>query len=243
MARETAQETTKETAKTDDITTVKRGDNNGADGSGVKIRGEVDETKVGEVKKTELEDKTVETESNKIGGDKTSTSNTVDKTDIIKVENSVIRKIDEILDKNFLNNMKNMKSKLPDWAKEKGNMAYSEVRIKNIDKTQYFAHSGIQTEIPSVKGSGISVMLEKSPFKTLDVNNKNIVNGEGAWSRSVDAEYKILSDIQKRLGNNFNATGEVKLYKRLIPCPSCEGVINQFQKMYPNIKVEIIYEK
>ena len=118
MARETAQETTKETAKTDDITTVKRGDNNGADGSGVKIRGEVDETKVGEVKKTELEDETVETESNKIGGDKTSTSNTVDKTDIIKVENSVIRKIDEILDKNFLNNMKNMKSKLPDWAKE-----------------------------------------------------------------------------------------------------------------------------
>ena len=118
MARETAQETTKETAKTDDITTVKRGDNNGADGSGVKIRGEVDETKVGEVKKTELEDETVETESNKIGGDKTSTSNTVDKTDIIKVENSVIRKIDEILDKNFLNNMKNMKSKLLDWAKE-----------------------------------------------------------------------------------------------------------------------------
>ncbi len=113
----------------------------------MKIRGEVDETKVGEVKKTELEDETVETESNKIGGDKTSTSNTV----IIKVENSVIRKIDEILDKNFLNNMKNMKSKLPDWAKEKGNMAYSEVRIKNIDKTQYFAHSGIQTEIPSVK--------------------------------------------------------------------------------------------
>ncbi len=86
-------------------------------------------------------------------------------------------------------------------------------------------------------------MPEKSPFKTLDVNNKNIVNDEGAWSRSVDAEYKILSDIQKRLGNNFNATGEVKLYKRLIPCPSCEGVINQFQKMYPNIKVEIIYEK
>ena len=84
----------------------------------MKIRGEVDETKVGEVKKTELEDETVETESNKIGGDKTSTSNTVDKTDIIKVENSVIRKIDEILDKNFLNNMKNMKSKLLDWAKE-----------------------------------------------------------------------------------------------------------------------------
>ncbi len=83
MARETAQETTKETAKTDDITTVKkRGDNNGADGSGVKIRGEVDETKVGEVKKTELEDKTVETESNKIRGDEKQTSSTVSQTGV-----------------------------------------------------------------------------------------------------------------------------------------------------------------
>ena len=81
-AKETAQETTKETAKTDDITTVKRGDNNGADGSGVKIRGEVDETKVGEVKKTELEDKTVETESNKIRGDEKQTSSTVSQTGV-----------------------------------------------------------------------------------------------------------------------------------------------------------------
>ena len=65
-----AAKTTQETAKTDDITTVKRGDNNGADGSGVKIRGEVDETKVGEVKVTSAE-------GNKIGGDGVQTSDTI----------------------------------------------------------------------------------------------------------------------------------------------------------------------
>lgn len=58
----------------------------------------------------------------------------------------------------------------------------------------------IQTEIPSVKDGGISIKPESSPFKAVEVNGNNVINGEGAWPRDVDTEYKILSDIQSKLG-------------------------------------------
>ena len=68
-----------------------------------------------------------------------------------------------------------------------------------------------------------------------------MINGEGAWSREVDTEYKILSDIQSKLGDNYLALGNIKLYTELEPCPSCMGVIEQFMDMYPNIEIEVIY--
>ena len=110
-----------------------------------------------------------------------------------------------------------------------------------VTKTAYCAHSSIQTELPSVKEFGISVKPESSPFKALKVDSSNVVNGEGAWLRDVDVEYKILSDIQSRLGNNYNVLGSIKLCTELAPCPSCQRVIEQFSEMYPNIEIEVFY--
>lgn len=151
------------------------------------------------------------------------------------------RVADEVLDGDLLKSANVMKDKLPTWAKNKGNFGYSEVDIDGLDKTQFFAHSSIQTEIPSVKDSGISIKPESSPFKTLEVNGNNVINGEGAWPRDVDIEYKILSDIQSKLGDNYSASGKIKLYTELVPCPSCQSVIKQFKEMYPNIDIEVIY--
>lgn len=134
-----------------------------------------------------------------------------------------------------------MKDKLPTWAKDKGNFGYSEVDIDGLDNTQFFAHSSIQAEIPSVKDSGISIKPESSPFKTVEVNGNNVIDGEGAWPRDVDTEYKILSDIQSKIGDNYSASGKIKLYTELVPCPSCQSVIEQFKEMYPNIDIEVIY--
>ena len=146
-----------------------------------------------------------------------------------------------MLDADFLKNANTVKDKLPTWAKNKGNFGYSEVDIDGLDNTQFFAHSSIQTEIPSVKDSGISIKPEFSPFKTVEVNGSNVINGEGAWPRDVDTEYKILSDIQSKLGDNPSASGKIKLYTELEPCPSCQGIIEQFKEMYPNIDIEVIY--
>lgn len=92
-----------------------------------------------------------------------------------------------------------------------------------------------------MKDSGISIKPESSPFKTVEVNGNNVINGEGAWLRDVDTEYKILSDIQSKLGDNYSASGEIKIYTELEPCPSCQSVIGQFKEMYPNIDIEVIY--
>ena len=92
-----------------------------------------------------------------------------------------------------------------------------------------------------MKGSGISLKPEMSPFEAIRVNGNNIVDGEGAWLRDIDAEYKILSDIQKELGDNYTASGHIKLYTELEPCISCQRMIEQFKQMYPNIDIEIIY--
>lgn len=146
-----------------------------------------------------------------------------------------------MLDADFLKNVNTVKDKLPTWAKNKGNFGYSEVDIDGLDSTQFFAHSSIQTEIPSVRDSGISIKPESSPFKPVEVNGNNVINGEGAWLRDVDTEYKILSDIQSKLGDNPSASGTIKLYTELEPWPSCQSVIEQFEEMYPNIDIEVIY--
>ena len=160
-----------------------------------------------------------------------------------KLKEITIRLIDEESDKGFLSNSMVMKNKLPEWACNTGNFAYCEADIAVVDQKQYFAHSGINSMIPSVEGSGISVKPKSSPFNTMYVNGQNIIDGEGAWLRDVDTEYKILSDIQSRLGNNFEVAGSIKLYTELEPCFSCRSVIEQFKKMYPNIKIEIVYSR
>ena len=157
------------------------------------------------------------------------------------VKTIIIRRINHYFDKTFLNNVKAIKEKLPSWAKEKANFGYSEVDIEGVTKTSYCAHSSIQTELPSVKEIDISVKPESSPFKALKVDSSNIVDGESAWLRDVDVEYKILSDIQSRLGNNYNVSGSIKLCTELAPCPSCQSVIEQFSEMYPNIEIEVLY--
>lgn len=92
-----------------------------------------------------------------------------------------------------------------------------------------------------MKDSGISIKPEMSPFKPEKVNSSNVVDGEGAWLRDVDTEYKILSDIQSKLGDNDSVSGKIKLFTELEPCPSCQSVIEQFKAMYPNIDIEVIY--
>ena len=202
-AKETAQETTKETAKTDDITTVKRGDNNGADGSGVKIRGEVDETKVGEVKVTSAE-------GNKIGGDGVQTSGPVPETKFKALNDGIkekfldaaseIRKVDEALDSKLLENMNKKRNLLSSRLKKKINFGYAEVNLDFSISSEFFAQSSIHkpsdlSQIVKDRIGKISYQSENPIFKTKKVNGENIVDGMGAWDRIVDTESKILEDI------------------------------------------------
>ena len=198
-----AAKTTQETAKTDDITTVKRGDNNGADGSGVKIRGEVDETKVGEVKVTSAE-------GNKIGGDGVQTSGPVPETKFKALNDGIkekfldaaseIRKVDEALDSKLLENMNKKRNLLSSRLKKKINFGYAEVNLDFSISSEFFAQSSIHkpsdlSQIVKDRIGKISYQSENPIFKTKKVNGENIVDGMGAWDRIVDTESKILEDI------------------------------------------------
>ena len=112
-----------------------------------------------------------------------------------------------------------------------------------MPKNEYFAHSGIHSKIDSVKDIDISVVPNTPPFNTLEVNANNIINGDQHFNRIVDSENKILSEIANSLGSNHIVTGEMTLYTYLKPCVSCDEVFASFKQMYPNIKINIIYER
>nr|WP_243122348.1 deaminase domain-containing protein [Clostridium septicum] len=52
------------------------------------------------------------------------------------------------------------------------------------------------------KLSNISIepSQDKRVFDTLEVNERNEINGAGAWDRSRDTEFKILNELANKLG-------------------------------------------
>ena len=77
---------------------------------------------------------------------------------------------------------------------------------------------------------GISLKPENQQFETLNINKDNVVDGINSWNRNVDTEFKIIEDINGKLGNNVNAKGNITLYTDLYPCPSCQYVVEQFME-------------
>jgi hypothetical protein len=59
-----------------------------------------------------------------------------------------------------------------------------------------------------------------------------------------DSEYKVLSEIADRLEMSYDLeiTGHLYLYTELQPCESCNGVISQFRKRFPNFRLDIFWD-
>lgn len=63
--------------------------------------------------------------------------------------------------------------------------------------------------------------------------------------RNTDSEYKMLNQLAQDLGGSRgnvypNITGEIKIISELEYCVSCQGIIHQFNEMFPNIKLILI---
>ena len=178
----------------------------------------------------------------------------------IKVKNKikyVIRKIDEIKDKSILEKVRQRKSVLNSYLRGK-NSGYAEVNVEGLEQTDYFANSSVEDfdsalsdeckkryaeQFPNLtKDEFICPQLDKQEFTTLFVDRENNISGDG-WDRCVDVESKILEYINLKLKGIKNPTGTIKLFTDYPPCPSCKGVIEQFINKYPNIKIEVIYER
>ncbi|GAA6154317.1 deaminase domain-containing protein [Pseudoteredinibacter isoporae] len=93
-------------------------------------------------------------------------------------------------------------------------------------------------DIDGVQGRLFALSGKNSPSSTVGIPDARqfettFINGtDRAW----DTEVKIL----ETLGPQFNSSssGTIRLLSELEVCGSCSGVIQQFEKAYPGVKVQ-----
>ncbi len=94
----------------------------------------------------------------------------------------------------------------------------------------------------NVRGYCIAPTLEKATFEACKVNKLGKL-GIG-YKRVNDSEKKIFEEINKQIESKLlKDEGELILYSKWEPCPSCYYVISQFCERYPRIKVKVKYDK
>ncbi|WP_246118447.1 deaminase domain-containing protein [Apibacter muscae] len=82
---------------------------------------------------------------------------------------------------------------------------------------------------------------------TPPVFTATVVQGKGgSWLRNVDSEYRMLNDLAYQLGARQanqvfkDIKGILKIVSENPYCSSCQGVIQQFNQMFPNIQLILI---
>ena len=161
------------------------------------------------------------------------------------VRQPTLRKIRADRDGAALERIEVCRGRLPAQYQKRNNFAWAVVGAKDLDKTEYFAHSGIQSldgySSPMAKQlEGISLKPENGRYHVLCVNQHDVVDGSNCWVRSVDTEYKIIEDLVARLPDT-SVRMRVKLYTDLPPCASCWNVLKQFMAEYENARVQVLH--
>ncbi|HTE13351.1 MAG TPA: deaminase domain-containing protein, partial [Chitinophagaceae bacterium] len=106
------------------------------------------------------------------------------------------------------------------------------------------------------KGQNIGTLggvLENTPYYAVGVSGQSIQNGavgipvlrrfttfEVRHTRAFDSEVKLLEDFAEKFHSTPNVRGTLTLTSERLFCPSCEGVIQQFSKMFPNIRIKLV---
>ncbi|MBY0756845.1 hypothetical protein K5V21_15480 [Clostridium sardiniense] len=112
------------------------------------------------------------------------------------------------------------------------------IAVATYNNKEFKAISGSN----DVKGYCTAPLLKEASFKSMKVNKLGKL-GTG-YNRVNDSEKKILEEIDKQIeGKILKNEGNLILYSKWEPCPSCYFVISQFCKKYPNIKVQVKYSK
>ena len=93
-----------------------------------------------------------------------------------------------------------------------------------------------------IKNSCKLVSLEEAVFESCKVNKLGKL-GIG-YNRVNDSEKKIFEYINKKIEHKeLNPEGNLTLYTKWQPCPSCYYVISQFINKYPKIDIKVKYYK
>ncbi len=149
-----------------------------------------------------------------------------DNTNLIgSLKKSRLASVDEI--KGALNKMRDYKT----GKSQVGNLGYLEGDIPNITIDQNKMWTSV---------SKAEAQLETHIFDAIEATGST-----GTWKRITDSEYRMLNDLAKRLDGvkgqvNNKITGTLKIVSENPYCTSCQGVIQQFSDMFPNIEITLI---
>ncbi|NGP57905.1 hypothetical protein FLT15_05710 [Paenibacillus thiaminolyticus] len=139
-----------------------------------------------------------------------------------------------------------LRKELPKEIQKKGNFGLAKVQIDGL-KPEFKSHSRINETIDAGDAKGYSLLKPESEwnYTPREVNNKDIIDGEGSYSRKWDTEFKILEDITDQLKGlkPHQQKGRIDLYTDREPCASCSPIIEQFKEKFPNIEVNVYFVK
>lgn len=112
------------------------------------------------------------------------------------------------------------------------------IALGTFDNKEFKAISGSNEIIDYCR----SPRIEEAIFKSRKVNKLGKL-GVG-YNRINDSEKKIFEEIHKQIEEKIlKDEGDLILYSKWEPCPSCYFVIVQFCKKHPNIHVQVKYSK
>ncbi|OKH17774.1 deaminase domain-containing protein [[Limnothrix rosea] IAM M-220] len=66
-----------------------------------------------------------------------------------------------------------------------------------------------------------------------------LINPPPGHDRDADSEYKVLEYIASMYSNSHNISGTIRLHTERAPCLSCQDVIVQFKRRFPNIILKV----
>lgn len=112
-----------------------------------------------------------------------------------------------------------------------GNYGYLEGDIPNVNVNQNKMWESVSIE---------DAELEIHIFDAIEATGSS-----GSWVRITDSEYRMLnqlaSDLKAVKGGKYpDVTGTLKIVSENPYCTSCQGVIQQFSDMFPNIEITLI---
>ncbi|WP_264529646.1 deaminase domain-containing protein [Flavobacterium sp. N502540] len=116
---------------------------------------------------------------------------------------------------------------------DKRNLAYFDGKIDNL----YITSTDVKISGNKFDGEPI--------FDSYKIDKQSNINTDSAWSREFDTEYVGLSEIAQKLGGKKGAIlpkvkGEITIASELPYCISCQGVIQDFANMFPNVKINLV---
>jgi len=110
------------------------------------------------------------------------------------------------------------------------------IAVATYDNKEFKAISGSN----NIKGYCMAPNLDKEKFKSSKVNKLGKL-GIG-YNRINDSEKKIFEEIHKQIESKvLKEEGNLILYSKWEPCPSCYFVIYQFCRQHPNVNVQVKY--